>query len=419
MRADQHVAEPLRVRFAPSPTGALHIGGARTALYNWLAGAGIGRDAGPPDRGHRPRALHPRERRADPRRAELARARLGRGADQPGRAGRPPPRAARGAARLRRRLPRHRDRRGRPRVPRGEPGPRLPRRARPTRRARRSACGSPTRARRSSTDAIRGEISFRNELQDDPVIARADGSVLYNFAVAVDDADMGITDVVRGDDHLSNTPRQLLVLAALGEPRAALRPPAAAPRPRRQEALQAPRRRLGPGAARGGLPARRRCATTWRCSAGAPRTTRRSCRPSELVERFSIDRVGRSSAIFDEAEAALAQRPLHARAGLERLRGRARRAPAAHRPGGRGARSPRRSGGAGAEACSIVREKAQTLTEVWPLIAFLFTDPPTDEKAWRKVMKPAVAEPLAELRARRSPRPSRSTPRRSSGTCAS
>ena len=48
------------------------------------------------------------------------------------------------------------------------------------------------------------------------MIARGDGSVLYNFAVAVDDAEMGITDVVRGDDHLSNTPKQLLVLEALG-----------------------------------------------------------------------------------------------------------------------------------------------------------------------------------------------------------
>ena len=51
---------------------------------------------------------------------------------------------------------------------------------------------------------------------DDPVIARADGSVLYNFAVAVDDLDAGITHVVRGEDHLSNTPKQLLVLEALG-----------------------------------------------------------------------------------------------------------------------------------------------------------------------------------------------------------
>ena len=48
------------------------------------------------------------------------------------------------------------------------------------------------------------------------MIARGDGSPLYNFAVAVDDADMEITDVVRGDDHLSNTPKQLLVLEALG-----------------------------------------------------------------------------------------------------------------------------------------------------------------------------------------------------------
>src|SRR5207253_2375277 len=50
----------------------------------------------------------------------------------------------------------------------------------------------------------------------DPVIARADGSVLYNFAVAVDDLDAGITHVVRGEDHLSNTPKQLLVFDALG-----------------------------------------------------------------------------------------------------------------------------------------------------------------------------------------------------------
>src|SRR5213078_1474880 len=49
----------------------------------------------------------------------------------------------------------------------------------------------------------------------DFVIARADGTPLYNLAVAVDDADMEITDVVRGDDHLSNTPKQLLVLAAM------------------------------------------------------------------------------------------------------------------------------------------------------------------------------------------------------------
>ncbi len=63
-------------------------------------------------------------------------------------------------------------------------------------------------------DVIRGPTSFEHVHMDDPVIARADGSVLYNFAVAIDDLDAGITHVVRGEDHLSNTPKQLLVLEA-------------------------------------------------------------------------------------------------------------------------------------------------------------------------------------------------------------
>jgi glutamyl-tRNA synthetase len=65
-------------------------------------------------------------------------------------------------------------------------------------------------------DLIRGPVRFENRTQDDFVVARGDGTPLYNLAVAVDDADMAITDVVRGDDHLSNTPKQLLVLEALG-----------------------------------------------------------------------------------------------------------------------------------------------------------------------------------------------------------
>ena len=67
------------------------------------------------------------------------------------------------------------------------------------------------------TDVIRGETRFPNVALDDPVIARADGTVLYNFAVAVDDLDARITHVVRGEDHISNTPKQLLVFEALGE----------------------------------------------------------------------------------------------------------------------------------------------------------------------------------------------------------
>jgi len=66
-------------------------------------------------------------------------------------------------------------------------------------------------------DGVKGEISFQAEdILDDFVIARADGSPTYNFVVAIDDALMGINEVIRGDDHLSNTPKQIVVYEALG-----------------------------------------------------------------------------------------------------------------------------------------------------------------------------------------------------------
>jgi glutamyl-tRNA synthetase len=65
-------------------------------------------------------------------------------------------------------------------------------------------------------DLIKGNITFNNEELDDLVIERADGYPTYNFAVVVDDAEMGITHVIRGDDHVNNTPRQILLYEALG-----------------------------------------------------------------------------------------------------------------------------------------------------------------------------------------------------------
>ncbi|HSH84152.1 MAG TPA: glutamate--tRNA ligase [Guyparkeria sp.] len=65
-------------------------------------------------------------------------------------------------------------------------------------------------------DAIRGSVSFSNEELDDLIIARGDGSPTYNLTVVVDDMDMRITHVVRGDDHLNNTPRQINLYRALG-----------------------------------------------------------------------------------------------------------------------------------------------------------------------------------------------------------
>jgi glutamyl-tRNA synthetase len=66
-------------------------------------------------------------------------------------------------------------------------------------------------------DGIKGEMSFNSEdILDDFIIARSDGTPTYNFVVAIDDALMGLTDVIRGDDHLSNTPKQIVVYNALG-----------------------------------------------------------------------------------------------------------------------------------------------------------------------------------------------------------
>lgn len=67
-------------------------------------------------------------------------------------------------------------------------------------------------------DAVKGRIEFQNEELDDLIIARPDGSPTYNFCVVVDDWDMNITHVIRGDDHVNNTPRQINILQALNAP---------------------------------------------------------------------------------------------------------------------------------------------------------------------------------------------------------
>lgn len=75
---------------------------------------------------------------------------------------------------------------------------------------------SPTEGEVVVDDLVRGRVVFRNSELDDLVIARADGMPTYNFVVVIDDFDAGITHVVRGDDHLNNTPRQINLLTALG-----------------------------------------------------------------------------------------------------------------------------------------------------------------------------------------------------------
>ena len=234
-------------------------------------------------------------------------------------------------------------------------------------------------------DLIRGPVRFPNRSYDDFVIARGDGSVLYNFAVAVDDAEMGITDVVRGDDHLSNTPKQLLVLAALGfeAPRYAHLPllhgPDGKKLSKRHGAASVQELREA-----GYLPAAVRnylALLGWGAADDATLIP-----TAELVERFRVEDVGKAAAIFDEKKLRWINGRYMRELPLEEYT----RVVAAHvgRPADEALRA----------ACEIVQEKAQTLTEVWPLIRFLFEQPVEDEKAWRKTMKDEAPIALAAAR---------------------
>ncbi len=398
MRADQPVVnQSSRVRFAPSPTGALHIGGARTALYNWLAARGSGgtlvlriedtdRERSTPENVEQildalrwleldwdegPVSQAERGDRHRERIAELVEA----GSAYPDTATADDVRAYKQA---------HGNTgyRGEPRAGEGA-AVRLK---------------VPDEGETTVEDVIRGPVRFENRLTDDFVIARGDGTPLYNFAVAVDDLEMRITDVIRGDDHLSNTPKQLLVLEALGgePPRYAHLPLLHGPDGKKLS------KRHGAASVQelrdaGYLPAALRnylALLGW----GAEDDETILSTP-ELIERFSIERVGRSSAIFDERK-------------LRWLNGRYMRelplaeyvdvaGEALERAGHPEAAADRERLEA---ACAIAQEKAQTLDELWPLIAFLFEPPVDDPKAWSKVMERegverALAEALEVLRA--------------------
>jgi len=239
-------------------------------------------------------------------------------------------------------------------------------------------------------DLIRGEVRFPNNAADDFVIARGDGSALYNFAVAVDDLDMGITHVVRGDDHLSNTPKQLLVMKALGH-----EPPSYAHLP----LLHGPdgkklSKRHGAASVQelrhaGYLPAAVRNYLALLGWGTTDDTTIMST--DELVRRFELGDVGKASAIFDEQK-------------LRWLNGRFMRdMPLDDYTAAVAAHVGREPDDALRAACAIAQEKAQTLDEVWPLIRFLLEEPEADEKAWKKVMKDGSAALLEGAQAALEP----------------
>jgi glutamyl-tRNA synthetase len=232
-------------------------------------------------------------------------------------------------------------------------------------------------------DVIRGQTSFPNASMDDPVIARADGSALYNFAVAIDDLDAGITHVVRGEDHLSNTPKQLLVLQAMGAvpPRYAHLPLLLGPDGRKLS------KRHGAASVQelreaGYLP---EAVDNYIALLGAGFASDEEVFDlQELAARFRLERVSKNPAVFDERKLRHINGIYLRRLSIDELTERLEAF-----TGRSGLR----------EAVEISADKIQTLAEFWPLVSFLFDGAVDDPGAFAKTIgSDGGAETLTQAR---------------------
>jgi glutamyl-tRNA synthetase len=370
----------MRVRFAPSPTGALHIGGARTALYNWLMARGQGgtlvlriedtdRERSTPENVEQILdALQWLELDYDEgpisqlsrteRHQELLNQLLAEG------------KAYRSSA-TGDDVKAYKAQHGADKGFRGEAEEEGAVRLR-----------VPDEGATTVHDVIRGDTVFQHVHMDDPVIARADGSVLYNFAVAVDDLDAGITHVVRGEDHLSNTPKQLLVYEAIG---------ASAPEFAHLPLLHGPdgkklSKRHGAASVQelrdeGFLPEAVRNYLALLGWGAADDQTILST--DELVSQFDIARVQKNPAQFDVQK-------------LRWLNGQYVRAMSVDELTARVEAFTGRTGLR--DAVAISQEKIGTLKDFWPLAGFLFDGPQDDPKAREKWLDADHRALLAEAR---------------------
>jgi glutamyl-tRNA synthetase len=344
----------MRVRFAPSPTGVLHIGGARTALYNWLLARGRGgrfvlriedtdRERSTPENVEQilealrwleldwdEGPLSQWERRE--RHSEAVEQLLESGhayEDE-------------GAVRFR----------------------------------------VPEEGELSFEDAVLGEIVTPFSGIKDFVIRRSDGSPLYNLAVSVDDRDMGITHVVRGQDHVSNTPRQIMLLRALGaEPPLyghipLLHGPDGKKLSKRHGAASVQELRDA-----GYLPEAVRnyvALLGWGYDESTTFMT-----TEELIDRFSLERVSKNPAVFDEQKLRWMNGRYLRELSPEELGRRLRELDGRDVP---------------PEAVAISQEKMQTLADFWPLAGFLVERREIDPDAWERVMRDGGPERLRAAR---------------------
>ena len=392
------MSRDVRVRFAPSPTGHLHVGGARTALFNWLfarhhGGAfilriedtdrsrstdenidfivdalrwlGLDWDEGPPAAGYR-----------QTERFDLYRAH----AQQLVAAGRayycdcPPAQleAERKAAEARKETFRYSGRC----------------------RARGLTAGAlrlriPDTGSTVVQDLIHGPVVFDHQQLDDWILVRTDGTPTYNFCVVVDDVEMRISHVIRGNDHLSNTPKQVLCYEALGYP-----VPAFA---HVSMILGADRARLSKRHGATSVQAYREqgilpeALVNYLARLGWSHGDQEIFTRAELVERFDIKDVSSSGAVFDQAKLEwLSQEYIKASDGA--------RLAALVRPFLAEAGLTAPDDARLAAMLETLRERAKTLREMVEVGRFYFERPASyEEKSRAKLLTAAGAARLGVL----------------------
>jgi glutamyl-tRNA synthetase len=239
-------------------------------------------------------------------------------------------------------------------------------------------------------DLVKGPVVFENRELDDLIIARSDGTPTYNFCVVVDDIDMRISHIIRGDDHLSNTPRQMLLYQALGHP-----PPCFAHVPL---ILGLDKARLSKRHGATSVTAYRdmgyfpEALSNYLVRLGWAHGDQEIFSRDELIEKFSLEAVGKSAGVFNPEKLLwlnfhyLKSRPLPQLADeiVPFIKAKGYVVPQDH---------------AWLEKMiATLRERAKTLVELVDLAHFYLSDEISfDEKAAKKFLTAEVREPLAEL----------------------
>lgn len=387
-----------RVRFAPSPTGLLHIGGARTALFNFLyakrhQGTFVLRVEDTDRERSTPEATEAildgmkwlglnwdegpffQSQRGDLYREKLA------SLQESGKAYRcyctPKELETRRKAQMAAGRPPQYDRRCRELIGQEIDKPYALRFLVPS-------------GRTDVKDEVKGDVSFNNDEIEDVILARSDGSPTYNFTVVVDDVDMKITHVIRGDDHLNNTPKQILICQALG-----VEPPRFAHVPL---ILGSDRQRLSKrhGATsvqayrdQGYLP---HAMANFLVRLGWSHGDQEIFSPEELVQMFDLESVGTSAGVFNAKKLIwLNQHYIKEEKAEVLLEGIARTIEIPEE---------RRQGDGWKKTIDSLRERAKTVVEMAELSRFYFLDDLVyDEKGVAKFLTPLMMAPFMKLKA--------------------